>query len=220
MGAQGGIYILDPDGKNPRRIIEHFNVDDMVFDADGGFYFTNYMGNPQNAEGSVQYVTPDMKSVTPVIENLAAPNGIALSTNGKILWITETNRGFLHRVDLTNSFHNTVPYKFEGFLGPDSCSVDEDDNLYVAMAMERHVSDKRGFGCDLCRSCLDTAAAGLARLGQFTDGSGAVLPWIGVVWAGVSPRSLRGGRPISETTKNAYRPRHDCNAFLELARRS
>lgn len=64
---------------------------------------------------------------------MAAPNGVALSTDGSILWVTETGRGLLHRFNLKNEILSSVPYHFTGFLGPDSCSIDEDDNLYVAM---------------------------------------------------------------------------------------
>jgi len=139
LGVHGGIYILDADGSNPEKIIDHWNVDDMVFDSNGGFYFTSYLGNPQTREGSVQYVSPDYSTLTPVVEGLAAPNGIALSSDGTILWVTETAAGYLHRINLERPFHNTTPYKFEGFYGPDSCEIDADDNLYVAMARQGRV---------------------------------------------------------------------------------
>lgn len=139
MGKNGGIVILNPDGTNAQHVIDHFNIDDMVFDDNGGFYFTNYIGNPQNPVGTIEYVSPDLSTITTIVTGLASPNGLALSPDGKILWITETSAGYLHRIDLGNQNHNTTPYKFEGFYGPDSCSVDEDGNLYVAMARQGRI---------------------------------------------------------------------------------
>jgi len=82
---------------------------------------------------------PDLGTVKTFVSNLASPNGIALSTDGSILWVTETAAGVLHRIAMNDSFRSTAPYRFEGFYGPDSCSVDEDDNLYVAMARQGRV---------------------------------------------------------------------------------
>lgn len=139
LGEYGGIFVMNPDGSDPHQIIDHWNIDDLVFDNEGGFYFTNYIGNPQNPCGTIEYVSPDLKTITTVVPNLASPNGLALSPDGTILWITETARGILHRIDLVNPNHNTTPYKFEGFYGPDSCCVDEDGNLYVAMARQGRI---------------------------------------------------------------------------------
>ena len=142
----GGIYALDPDGTNLQPIIEGWTVDDLVFDSQGGIYFTNYIGSPYHPDGSIEYIAPDGTQTT-VVAGLASPNGVTLSTDEKILWFTETNRGLLHRYPIGDEAHATTPYKFEGFLGPDSCSVDEDDNLYVAMARQGKVFvfNKMGF---------------------------------------------------------------------------
>ena len=137
-GEHGGIMIVNPD-KSMEKLIDHWNIDDLVFDQDGGFYFTNFIGNPENPEGTIEYVSPDFKTITTVVKNLASPNGLALSPDGEILWITETAAGMLHRVNLHNPMQHTTPYKFEGFYGPDSCSVDADGNLYVAMSRQGRI---------------------------------------------------------------------------------
>jgi lactonase len=108
-------------------------VDDLVFDSKGGFYFTHFVGTLRDPIGGVYYVSPDMKIITPIFKNMAGPNGVALSTDEKALWITETYAGRVHRISLENPHSAFVAYYSNGFLGPDSCSVDEDDNLYVAM---------------------------------------------------------------------------------------
>lgn len=138
---QGGcIYAVRPDGSDEEMIVaphKGYIPDDLVFDRDGGFYFTDFRGNGADPAGGVFHVAPDMKTVTPIMVNLAMPNGIALSPDGKILWVGETGRNFLHRIELSSpttiALHGTtVPYHFTG-AHADSMRVDDDGNLYVAL---------------------------------------------------------------------------------------
>ena len=84
-------------------------------------------------------MSPDFKSITPVIQNISVANGVALSTDERVLWVTETTTNRLHRIELEEDgvtiapFGATIPYYFTGHEGPDSCCIDSDDNLYVAM---------------------------------------------------------------------------------------
>ena len=112
-------------------------VNDLVFDAKGGFYFTDFRGTSTDPKGGVYYVAPDHKTVTPVLPNLAMANGVALSPDGKVLWATEFGRNLLHRVELASPTTPTpigtaVPYRFTG-PAPDSIRVDSDGNVYVAV---------------------------------------------------------------------------------------
>jgi gluconolactonase len=73
---------------------------DLVFDAEGNFYFTDPVHrNPQVREslnvptkrqGSVYYATPDGKQIRRVATNLQHPNGIGLTPDGKTLLVAET----------------------------------------------------------------------------------------------------------------------------------
>lgn len=81
--------------------------------------------------GGVYYVDPTFTKITPFARNMCQPNGIALSTDGTVLWVTEFQAQRLHRFVLPTG-RACVPYHFTGFAGPDSCSVDADENLYVA----------------------------------------------------------------------------------------
>lgn len=130
--AIGGVIAMDPDGSNLQYILKGYSVDDLVFDAEGGFYFTDFIGDFRNPLGGVYYVTPDYQKITLFCGNLCQPNGIALSKDGSILWVTEFQAHRLHRFDLKNN-RAGVPYRFTGMAGPDSCSIDADDNLYVAL---------------------------------------------------------------------------------------
>jgi sugar lactone lactonase YvrE len=67
----------------------------------GGFYFTDFRGTSTDPKGGVYYVSPDMKTITPVLPNLAQANGIALSPDGKCLWTTEFGRNLLHPARLS-----------------------------------------------------------------------------------------------------------------------
>ena len=140
--STGCIFAMQPDGQNREMIIPEstdYCIDDMVFDRKGGFYFTDFRGYSTNPIGGVYYVSPDFRTVTPVIRNLAAANGVALNTDENVLWVTETNLNRLHRIELMDNgvtiapFGASIPYHFTGYLGPDSCCIDSDDNLYVAM---------------------------------------------------------------------------------------
>src|SRR5699024_1179954 len=155
--SSGGIFAVDSNGKTEVPIVSdietEYCVDDLVFDSKGGFYFTDFRGYSTNPKGGVYYVSPDFKSITPVIQNLAVANGVALSTDEKTLWVTETNANRLHRIDLLEDgvsiapFGASIPYHFTGHEGPDSCCIDSDDNLYVAMYGQGRVLvfNKKGY---------------------------------------------------------------------------
>ena len=139
----GRIIAMQPDGSGVEVIVPagRFTPDDMVFDDKGGFYFTDfkdYTDAGNTADGAVYHVSPDFKTITPVLKNLASPNGIALSKNGKTLWVTETFNQQLHRLALAadgvglSIYGHLIPYRFSGFGGPDSAIIDDDDNVYVA----------------------------------------------------------------------------------------
>lgn len=137
----GSVYAINPDGSGFEEILPAsagYLPDDMIFDANGGFYFTDFNGYSTNSKGAVFYVSPGYKEVTKVLPNLSIGNGIALAPGGKTLWVTELGAGRLHRVNLSSpvtiaAFGATIPYRFTGSSGPDSMVIDNDGNLYVAM---------------------------------------------------------------------------------------
>lgn len=155
--SSGGIFAVNSEGEQEVPIVSDIDteycVDDLVFDSKGGFYFTDFRGYSTNPKGGVYYVSPDYKMITPVIQNLAVANGVALSTDEKTLWVTETNANRLHRIDLLDDgvtiapFGASIPYHFTGHEGPDSCCIDSDDNLYVAMYGQGRVLvfNKKGY---------------------------------------------------------------------------
>ncbi|MFW3650246.1 SMP-30/gluconolactonase/LRE family protein [Staphylococcus caprae] len=153
----GGIFATNEEGEQFEEIVSELNteycIDDMVFDSKGGFYFTDFRGYSTKPLGGVYYVSPDFKSITPVIQNISVANGVALSTDERVLWVTETTTNRLHRIELEEDgvtiapFGATIPYYFTGHEGPDSCCIDSDDNLYVAMYGQGRVLvfNKKGY---------------------------------------------------------------------------
>jgi lactonase len=136
----GSIVAVSSDGSAVTTIVPKqsgYAPNDLVFDSRGGLYFTDFRGISTDPLGGTYYVSPDSKTVTPVLPHLAMANGIALSPDGKELWITEFSRNLLHRVELANAttiapFGTAVAYHFTG-PAPDSMRADSDGNLYVAM---------------------------------------------------------------------------------------
>lgn len=136
----GCVVAINPDGSGLQTIIPDtagYLVDDLCFDSNGGFYFTDFRGSSTQPSGGVYYVSPDFKTITPVLPNIAIANGIAISPDGKSIWTTELSLSRLHKVNLSNPvtvapFGTEMTYQFTGFA-PDSMRVDADGNVYVAM---------------------------------------------------------------------------------------
>ena len=76
---------------------------DIVFDADGGLWFTDYGKQRERDEdrGVVCYGRPDGAELRRVIAPLLRPNGIALSPDGATLYVAETPTGRLWRWTVT-----------------------------------------------------------------------------------------------------------------------
>jgi len=76
---------------------------DIVFDAHGGFYFTD-LGKVRDAEidrGGVFYGRPDGRSVHVIARPVMTPNGIALSPDGNTLYYAETEGARVWAFDIT-----------------------------------------------------------------------------------------------------------------------
>lgn len=140
MTSGGSVIAVNPDGTGLTPIVPPaagYVVNDLVFDAQGGFYFTDFRGSSTDPQGGVYYVAPDLRAITPVLPHLAMANGVALSPDGKTLWVTEFSRNLLHRVELQDAITPTtlgtaVAYHFTG-PAPDSLRIDSDGNVYVAL---------------------------------------------------------------------------------------
>lgn len=140
FASRGSVINMAADGTDVQTVLSRdkgFLPDDLVFDRSGGFYFTDFKGGSSVATGGVYYIGPDGGKPVLVVPNLRIANGVALSPDGKTLWVSELAGGVLHRISLSDAttiapFGSSVVYNFVGG-GPDSLRIDADGNVYVAM---------------------------------------------------------------------------------------
>jgi len=116
---------------------------DIVFDAHGGFYFTDH-GRRQGRihhVGAIFYAQPDGSAIREVVFPSDAPNGIGLSPDGTHLYAAETHTGRLYAWTLTAPGEveqnimgaaGTVLCGLPGMQLFDSLGVDSAGNIAVA----------------------------------------------------------------------------------------
>jgi len=133
---------------------------DLVFDGDGGFYFTDtgtsYGG--KSDIGSVYYARPEGDSITRVVAGIDRPNGIGLSPDGTRLYVVEsrTARIWYWHIDAPGQLARgtvdfapgggTLLYVFDHFAYLDSLAIDSEGAVCVGTVAKGGVSriDKDG----------------------------------------------------------------------------
>lgn len=97
----GGIDVVDLQSGHVERLYDRCGdyqlrgPNDLVFDGTGGFWFTD-MGKRRQRDmdlGAVYWAAADGSAIKEVIYGLISPNGIALSPDGKTLYVAETYTG-------------------------------------------------------------------------------------------------------------------------------
>ena len=89
---RGSVRAIEPNGTREQMIVAPdtgFLVNDLVFDNQGGFYFTDSRGNSADPQGGVFYVSPNVGSIHAILPGLAVGNGIAFDPAGSQIWATE-----------------------------------------------------------------------------------------------------------------------------------
>lgn len=151
--GRGVIAAIAPDGSKMEYVLPPeagYMPNDVIFDKNGGFYFSDFKGTPSEPKGGIYYAAPDMKTVSVVAADFAQANGVALSPDGTVLWATEFGRNLLYRFELESAVKvselgTSVPYRFIG-PAPDSMRTDADGNVYVAMYGQGRVMAFNGSG--------------------------------------------------------------------------
>jgi gluconolactonase len=120
---------------------------DIVFDTDGGFWFTDLgKSRPRETDkGGIYYAKADGSSITEAVYGMSNPNGIGLSPDGSRLYVAETTTGRVWWWDIespgvlrpgtTMPFapgQGTLLYTFPDYQLLDSLAVDGDGNVCVA----------------------------------------------------------------------------------------
>jgi gluconolactonase len=75
---------------------------DIVFDAHGGFYFTDFgkMYPRMRMNGGLYYALADGSRIVEVAYPMVSPNGVGLSPDGSVVYVAETETGRLWAFDL------------------------------------------------------------------------------------------------------------------------
>ncbi|MBW1999610.1 MAG: SMP-30/gluconolactonase/LRE family protein [Deltaproteobacteria bacterium] len=148
----GKVVAVNPDGSNMTEIKVKYqgfprSANDLVFDSRGNLYVTDFIGTAADPKGGVYRYSADFKTIKPVFRNLASANGIGLFPEGNVLWVTETGRNAIHRLQLLEDgvtivpiAGSGIPYRFVGAPGGcDSMALDSKGNVYQAIIFQGRI---------------------------------------------------------------------------------
>ena len=125
---------------------------DIVFDAEGGFYFTD-MGKTSphhRVHGAVYYVSPDASTIREIAFPMVTPNGVGLAPDGSVLYVAETNTARLWAFDLVSPgvvrrtagapHGGRLVIGLGGYQRFDSLAVEANGNISVATRVSGCIS--------------------------------------------------------------------------------
>jgi len=118
---------------------------DLVFDHDGGFYFTDMGKNRlrDRDHGGLYYARADGSMITELAHPLTTPNGVGLSPDGRVVYVAETETARLWAFDLEapgrvrrhpppSPHGGRLVCGLPGYQRFDSMAVDAEGNICVA----------------------------------------------------------------------------------------
>jgi len=130
---------------------------DVVVKSDGSIYFTDPWTNPLPAEqwdltfAGVYRVTPDLGTLTLLIDTFVLPNGLAFSPNESVLYINDSRRGHIRAFDLlpNGTLAKQTDRVFAELRGsepgvPDGMKVDREGNVYCGGSGGIWILDPQG----------------------------------------------------------------------------
>lgn len=159
--ADGRVVAFSPDGSRVRVLTDSYRgrrynaPNDLALDSAGGVYFTDPFfeaprPRPQGVAG-VYYLAAD-GSVSRLIDCLRGPNGIALSPDGRTLYVVPSLERHVMAYPVLRAgllgpgrpFCRLAPSGISFFPGGDGAAVDVAGNLYVATISGVQVFDPAG----------------------------------------------------------------------------
>src|SRR5229473_629283 len=130
---------------------------DVVVKSDGCIYFTDPWTSPNPPQqwdltfSGVYRLTPDLGTLSLLVEDFVIPNGLAFSPDEKILYINDSRRGHIRAFDLmpNGMLARASDRVFADLRGsepgvPDGMKVDVEGNVYCGGAGGIWVMDKTG----------------------------------------------------------------------------
>lgn len=140
---QKGLLRVNPESGGVETLLGHRNsesfkgINDLVFDHEGHCYFTDQgQTGMHNPTGSVYRFQTNGRLDT-LLNNAPSPNGIALDTSGRFLFVAVTRGNAVWRGPLLpdGSISKVGVFRtFFGTSGPDGLAIDADNRLVVAHA--------------------------------------------------------------------------------------
>ncbi len=142
LACEGGgrrLVSIDPEGSVTALADKYdgkrFNsLNDLWIDPKGGVYFTDpRYGNREDMEQDgehVYYLSPDRKKLTRVISDMARPNGVIGTPDGKTLYVADHggNKTFVYKVNEDGTLADKKLFAPEG---SDGMTIDSDGNVYL-----------------------------------------------------------------------------------------
>jgi gluconolactonase len=128
---------------NPETILGHRNsesfkgLNDLTFDREGNCYFTDQGQTGLHDPSGRVYRLRANGNLDLVVGGIPSPNGVALDTTGKVIFIAVTRANQVWRGPLLADGSVTKIGAFRTFFGtsgPDGMAVDVDNGLVVAHA--------------------------------------------------------------------------------------
>lgn len=166
---------------------------DIVFDAEGGFWFTDHGKNrPREKDRTgVFYARNDGSSIVEAVFPLEAPNGIGLSPAEDKLYVAETPTGRLWAFDIEApgklGAGRTMMAQIPDFHMFDSLAVDAEGNICVATLITGGISVHSADGSDVrlipmpdpltTNICFGGVGLGTAFITLSATGKLVSMPW-------------------------------------------
>jgi gluconolactonase len=143
LACEGGnrrVTSISPDGKvtvlaDSYQGKKLNSPNDLWVDPKGGVYFSDpRYGAQEGLEQDgfhVYYLPPDHKQLVRVLSNLAKPNGVVGTADGKLLYVADPGDGktYVYGIQPDGSL---VDRKLAAPVGADGMTLDEKGNLYLA----------------------------------------------------------------------------------------
>lgn len=158
---EGRVVAISPDGKKVRPLAEtyeghRFNApNDLVIDRTGGVYFTDpHFKAPTplpQGKTAVYYISPG-GTVTRLIDDLKAPNGVTLSPDEKTLYVIPTGQAEMMAYPVVEPgklgsgrvFCTLKQPEGKSGTGGDGLAIDEQGNLYITSGLGLQVFSPAG----------------------------------------------------------------------------
>ena len=165
----GKLLELAPSGRLIRELTPCENTGDMpqlldgiTFDYNGDLYYTDVQGGYLHPTGGVYRLTAESNytNAEPFITGIAGANGISITEDGRLMWITSSGENTLIRVELTKDRQMPEPrairriYTFNGIGHADTNRVDAAGNVYQAFMQDGRALVLDAFGNPLLNILL------------------------------------------------------------------